>query len=250
MIKLVLLSLIIAEIAQSIKLNMIQKNQKSQPWEFGRFLKTANYYGAFTPRIRLPFFPSSQKSSNPKSAKPNDILWNSKDSNGLFQNDFQWGPLDDVVMGGVSKTDLAPGQPFDGKWTGFTSSANNGGFAGIRTKVFQSPLNLSSCKGLKIKIKGDGQRFKFILRDDDDWNGTAWSTSFDSEKDKLIEVKLPFDKFTPTRFARKLPNLIPFKKNNIRAMQLTLSKFEYEGALNPKFKEGPFTAVLESIETF
>ena len=40
----------------------------------------------------------------------------------------EWGPLDDVVMGGVSKSDLSVGQTFEGKWTGFVTSENNGGF--------------------------------------------------------------------------------------------------------------------------
>ena len=216
-----------------------------------RFLKTANFYGAFRPKIRIPFFPQT-KVMESKSVRPKDILWSSQEGKrGLLQDDFIWGPLDDVVMGGVSKTDLTPGQPFDGKWSGFTSSANNGGFAGIRTKIFESPLNLSACKGLKIKLKADGQRYKFILRDDDDWNGTAWSNSFDTEKgNKLIEVSIPFDKFIPTRFARKLPLIVPFRKNNIRALQFTLSKFEYEGNLNPKFTEGPFSVEIQSIEAF
>mmetsp|Transcript_16555 Transcript_16555/g.22790 ORF Transcript_16555/g.22790 Transcript_16555/m.22790 type:complete len:248 (+) Transcript_16555:3-746(+) len=218
-----------------------------KPWEFGRFLKTASYFDAFKPKFKIPFLSSTKAS---KVVQPNDVLWSSTESKGKFQNDFAWGPLDDVVMGGVSKTDLNPGQAFEGKWTGFTSSLNNGGFAGIRTKLFDPPLDLSACKGLRIRFVGDGQRFKFIVRDDDDWNGIAWSSSFDTEKNKLVDVKVPFEKFTPTRFARRLPSLTPFNKKTLRGIQLTLSKFEYEGDLNPKFKEGPFSVVVDSIIAF
>ena len=48
--------------------------------------------------------------------------------------DLGWYALDDVVMGGASKTNLNPGTKFDGVWTGYVTTAQNGGFAGIRTK--------------------------------------------------------------------------------------------------------------------
>ena len=53
----------------------------------------------------------------------------------------------------------------------------------------------------------------------------------------------------PTLFARSVPG----KKLDTRAintLQLTLSKFEYDGALNPAFTEGAFRLELESIEAF
>ena len=59
----------------------------------------------------------------------------------------------------------------------------------------------------------------------------------------------PFPAFVPTLFARSVPG----KKLDTRAintLQLTLSKFEYDGALNPAFTEGAFRLELESIEAF
>ena len=102
--------------------------------------------------------------------KAGDVLWSTEEQK------VSWGPLDDVVMGGVSKSNLEVGQPFDGKWTGFVTSANNGGFAGIRSKIFEPKLDASSCRGIILKLKGDGNRYKFIGRDDVEWNGIAWST--------------------------------------------------------------------------
>jgi hypothetical protein len=238
---------IVFSIALAVIVSAANKSVR-QRWELGRFLRTANFYGALTPKIALPFL--TRKSSKSKLVSPGDVLWNSLKDDGKCQSDFIWGPLDDVVMGGVSKSDLNPGEAFKGLWSGFTSSANNGGFAGIRTKTFNPPLDLGGCKGIRVKLMGDGQRYKMILRDDDDWNGIAWSHSFDTVKGRSIDISIPFEKFSPTRFARRVPMVVPFRKNSLAGVQLTLSKFEYEGDLNPKFVEGPFSVKLESLQAF
>jgi hypothetical protein len=166
------------------------------------------------------------------------VLWNADSS-------LQWGPLDDVVMGGVSKTNLVPGD-FRGVFTGYVSEENNGGFAGIRTKL-TAPMDCSDCSKFKLRVKGDGQRFKFIARDTNEWNGVAWSTSFDTDTDMWTDVTIKISELKPTKFARIVEDSPPFNKANLRGLQLTLSKFEYEGSLNPKFVPGSFRLEVESI---
>jgi hypothetical protein len=156
----------------------------------------------------------------------------------------------EVVMGGVSRSDLEPGQAFTGRWTGFVTSENNGGFAGIRTKLLKTPLDMSSCRGVIIKVKGDGKRYKCILRDDADWNGIAWSFSFDTTAGKTVAIKVPFDELKPTRFARVNKDGKRINRAQIAALQLSLSKFEYDGVLNPRFKEGPFELTIQAITAF
>eukprot|EP01041_Mallomonas_annulata_P014297 gene14297-30422_t len=219
------------------------KKEERRPWEFGRFLKTVGFYEGFKPNIPI-LSKLLKRRGDGKSIYPNDILWSTENKS------IEWGPLDDVVMGGVSKSNLSPGQKFDGRWTGIVTSANNGGFAGIRTKLFQPPLDASNCKGIILRLQGDGNRFKCIARDNDEWNGIAWSKSFDTIANKIIEVKISFDDLIPTRFAKSLPTSAPFNKKTLSAIQLTLSKFEYDGGLNPKFKEGEFALTLESIRMF
>lgn len=211
-------------------------------WEVGRFLKTANYYGALTPK--LPFF--DQLSSIRVKFMPKDVIW----SKTKAQPGVEWGPLDDVVMGGASRSDLEPGQKFDGTWSGRTTTANNGGFSGIRTKLLKRPFDASACTGVELKLTGDGQRYKLMMRDDPDWNGVAWCYSFDTKKDKPVTVKVPFEKLKPTRFARVLKEYGKYDSSRITAVQLSLSKFEYDGDLNLKFNEGPFKVEVESIAVY
>lgn len=203
---------------------------KRKSWDWGRFLKTATFYDSLLPK--LPF--TSKLSSDRVMFKPGDTIWESKNPFTL-----QWGPLDDVVMGGVSKSDLEPGDRFNGTWKGIVTSENNGGFTGVRTKLLKQPFDLSTGKGILLKVKGDGNRYKFILRDDDNWNGIAWSFSFDTAKNSIKEIKIPFSSLKPTRFARTVDSATQIDSSKITAIQLSLSKFEYDGGLNPRFTEGP-----------
>jgi len=62
-------------------------------------------------------------------------------------------------------------------------------------------------------------------------------------------VKLPFSSFVPTKFAQTVTT-DPLRLSSLLAIQLSLSKFEYDGDLNPTFKEGPFSLELKEITTF
>jgi len=209
-------------------------------WPLWRFVKTLRYFDALP---KLPFFSASKTSgSTSSSLKPGDALFSDKVP-------LEVGPLDDIVMGGVSKTETKPGT-FDGLFSGYVSTERNGGFAGLRTRLFTPPKDVTSCRGFILNVKGDGQRYKMIARDDSDWNGVAWSASFDTKRDVFTQIKIPFDSLKPTRFAKVLPNHQPFNKSTLYGVQLTLSKFEYEGALNPKFTEGRFSLLVKDILLF
>lgn len=231
----------------SVPLRIIMKGDnigtptKKKSWDLGRFLKTASYYDSLIPK--LPF--TSKLSKDKVIFNPGSIIWESKNPFSL-----QWGPLDDVVMGGVSKSNLEPGERFDGNWQGIVTSENNGGFTGVRTKLLRKPYDLSSGKGILLRVKGDGNRYKFILRDDEDWNGIAWSYSFDTVKGSLKEIKIPFDSLKATRYARTIDNNKKIDSSKITAIQLSLSKFEYDGGLNPKFNEGPFSLFIDQIKLY
>jgi hypothetical protein len=224
-------------LAAQVQQNDTKKDTKKVPWEFGRFLKTVNFFEAFRPGFL------KKKAAGTVQVKPGDLVW-SRD-----HPDVEWGPLDDVVMGGASRSDLQPGVKFDGTWSGSVTTANNGGFAGIRTKLFSPKKDASACRGFLLKVKGDGSRFKFIARDDEDWNGIAWSTSFDTVKGKEVAVKIPWSKLKATRFARTILDK-NFDKSSVTGIQISLSKFEYDGGLNPKFTEGPFKLDIEKVEFF
>lgn len=215
------------------------ESENRPPWDGFRALRTAAFFGA------LPN-PLNAFSPNPgsKQIKAGETLWSAQNPKSLV-----WGPLDDVVMGGASESFLK-----GTTWKG-TIVTEGGGFAGIRTQPIKPAFDVSSCAGLKVRVKGgDGQRFKLIIRDSYDWNGIAWSYEFDTQTllpsmDGIVEASAPFTEFVPTLFARRVPNR-HFDKFQLTAIQITLSKFGYDGARNPNFKAGSFELEVVSIETY
>ena len=160
-----------------------------------------------------------------------------------------WGAVDDVVMGGVSASGIRMG---DGAavFSGLVSTDNSGGFASVRTRNLQPPLQLSRFDGILLRVKGDGQRYKFLIRDDRQWDGMAYGFSFDTVNNEWIDVRIPFAGLIPVMRAKTVPNVGPVNAASISALQVMLSKFEYDGALNPKFQAGEFRLEIESISAY
>mmetsp|Transcript_22134 Transcript_22134/g.31704 ORF Transcript_22134/g.31704 Transcript_22134/m.31704 type:complete len:280 (-) Transcript_22134:127-966(-) len=223
------------------------------PWDFGRFLKQSSKFVTL-PRI----FP---RTTNKVVVRPGDVIWSAGDTK---QNFFTFSPLDDVVMGGASES------TFDketGTWKGTVTSANNGGFVGIRSTLLDQPLDMSKCTGLQIKIRGgEGRRFKATVRDSTEFNGIAWTSSFDTVSLPTLSfsafsrpsqlngggvttVKIPFKKLVPTLFARTVADKV-FNSDSIQAIQFIYSKFEYNEGLNPNFKPGDFSVQVIEIQGY
>lgn len=157
-----------------------------------------------------------------------------------------WGALDDVVMGGVSASQFYL-KEHSALFTGTVSTANSGGFASIRTRNLAPPLNLQGYTGLQLRLRGDGQRYKCFLRSDPAWDGIGYAISFDTVPDEWITVTLPFSHFIPVLRARTVADAPPLNLGQIYSLQLMLSKFEYDGALNPHFRPGTFYLEIASI---
>lgn len=123
-----------------------------------------------------------------------------------------WGPLDDVVMGGVSESRLelvagageAAGSPA-AVFRGVVSVNNSGGFASVRSRNFEPALDLTAYDGLALRVKGDGQRYKIIIRGDAGWDGVAYCRSVDTVAGAWQTLRVPFSEFTGVFRARTLP---------------------------------------------
>jgi uncharacterized protein YbjT (DUF2867 family) len=160
-----------------------------------------------------------------------------------------WGALDDIVMGGVSESSIRLVDS-TALFSGFVSTANSGGFASVRTRNFDPPLNLTGCAGIDLRVKGDGKRYKFIVRNETKWDSVGYCYSFDTVYNIWITVRIPFDALIPVFRAKTLKPGNPFDPSQIYSFQLMLSKFEYDGALNPRFEPGIFQLQLESIKAY
>jgi hypothetical protein len=215
----------------------------TQFWDAGRFLQTLSYFNAIpvVSWLQQMFFGSNPPA--PPQIQANVIFDFSQATNPANQ---AWGALDDVVMGGVSSSSLQF-QADAALFTGIVSTANSGGFASVRTRNFEPPLNLSSYSGIELQVKGDGQRYKFLMRDEDSWDSLAYAYSFDTVSNQWILVRIPFNLMTPVFRAKTINNGQALNTARIRSLQLMLSKFEYNGALNPHFQAGEFRLEVKTI---
>ncbi len=159
-----------------------------------------------------------------------------------------WGAVDDVVMGGVSESGirLADGYAL---FSGNVSTDNSGGFASVRTRNFEPSFNLSNYRGIELRVKGDGQRYKLFLRTETRWDGVGYAYSFDTIADEWITIQVPFQALVPI-FRAKTVSDAPLDTTQICSLQLMLSKFEYDKALNPRFTPGLFSLQVESISAY
>lgn len=160
-----------------------------------------------------------------------------------------WGAVDDVVMGGVSESDI---RLMDGTalFAGNVSTQNSGGFASVRTRNFDLPFNLAGYDGVELRVRGDGNRYKFLIRTETKWDGTAYSYSFDTVSNSWMSVRIPFAELVPVFRAKTLKDSAPIDPSKICSFQVMLSKFEYDGELNPKFSPGGFALQVESIKAY
>ncbi|WP_414755770.1 CIA30 family protein [Anabaena sp. CCY 9910] len=160
-----------------------------------------------------------------------------------------WGALDDVVMGGVSASNIQLVEN-SALFAGNVSTANSGGFASVRTRNFEPPFNLSGYEGVELRVKGDGQRYKIFLRTETKWDGLGYSYSFDTVENTWINIRVPFAELVPVFRAKIVQDAPPIDSSKVSSFQLMLSKFEYDGALNPKFSAGGFALQLEFIKAY
>ncbi|MBW4574088.1 MAG: CIA30 family protein [Aphanothece sp. CMT-3BRIN-NPC111] len=160
-----------------------------------------------------------------------------------------WGAVDDVVMGGVSESTM---QLIDNAalFTGNVSTANSGGFASVRTRNLEPAINLSGFEGIELRVKGDGKRYKFFLRTEAKWDGISYGYSFDTAYNSWITVRIPFADLIPVFRAKTLKEAELINPSKLSSFQLMLSKFEYDGELNPKFEPGGFALQVESIKAY
>lgn len=161
-----------------------------------------------------------------------------------------WGTLDDVVMGGVSQSGMSLSAQEYAVFSGNVSTENSGGFASVRTKNFEPPFNFLGWEGMRLRIKGDGGRYKFILRNSSGWDSPAYIYSFDTKAGEWLSVNVPFAEMVSTFRAKSMPNAAAFDPAQVYSFQLMLSKFEYDRQLNPQFEPGPFSLQIRSINVY
>ena len=222
--------------------------QRTSRWDAGRFWQTLVYFKVLEPPVWIrSLFQGPSAQSKGGKMPTNDVIFDFQHPSSDLKE--TWGALDDVVMGGVSQSAVRLVEN-SALFSGNVSTDNSGGFASIRTRNFETPFDLSGYEGLDIRLRGDGKRYKFMLRSETKWDGVAYCYSFDTLKDTWMNVRIPFAQLIPVFRAKTLKDAAPLDTRQVSSFQLMLSKFEYDGGLNPSFSPGYFELQVESIKAY
>jgi NADH dehydrogenase [ubiquinone] 1 alpha subcomplex assembly factor 1 len=106
-----------------------------------------------------------------------------------------WMPINDVVMGGISVSIFEYLDPSSATFTGIVSLENSGGFASVRSAP--SLYDLRDYAGLKLRVRGDGKKYKMNLRTEAAMDGVQYQALFEPRCEMWSEIMIPFSEFVP-----------------------------------------------------
>ncbi len=149
-----------------------------------------------------------------------------------------WSPVNDGVMGGLSRSAMRITEEGTGVFSGVLSLENNGGFASVRVRPKAS--DLSAHLGLAIRVRGDGRTYQLRLRTDDRFDGVAYRAVFDTVENEWLTVRIPFAEFVPTFRGRVLDDVPALDTRRISQMALMVADK----------RSGAFVLEIESIRAF
>jgi monofunctional biosynthetic peptidoglycan transglycosylase len=132
-----------------------------------------------------------------------------------------WRSVDDVVMGGVSRSVLQPAAPGIARFGGEVSLDHGGGFASVRTEPRAWPT--AGATALVLRCLGDGRTYKLTVRSDDHYDGTQYQARFTPARGRWTIVRLPIASFVATFRGRPVPGAGPLHPERIRRLGLMVS---------------------------
>ena len=131
-----------------------------------------------------------------------------------------WFSVDDMVMGGVSQSRMLIG---NGRaiFTGDVSLDFGGGFASVRSDP--GFWNLSAFKAIFLELRGDGRRYKLILKSDPGLGGINWQAPFQTLGGELQTVCIPFKELTAVYQGSRVMNPPSFDASRIATLGILIS---------------------------
>jgi Complex I intermediate-associated protein 30 (CIA30) len=72
---------------------------------------------------------------------------------------------------------------------GRVSEANSGGFVSVRSRNYDPPLDLSAYAGLRVRLRGDGRRYKLTLRCSGGWDTVGYTAGMDTPVRQPISLR-------------------------------------------------------------
>jgi monofunctional biosynthetic peptidoglycan transglycosylase len=151
----------------------------------------------------------------------------------LDPGQLRWQVINDGVMGGLTRSSAR----CDDKgvhFSGLLSTANNGGFASIRSQLARPVRGL---REVRLSVTGDGCRYQLRLRDSEDPSAAAWRAHFATGREPQF-VTLRAQDFEPVVRGRRVEILPGLAERSLRFLGFMLARGE----------DGPFSLDVHAIE--
>jgi monofunctional biosynthetic peptidoglycan transglycosylase len=149
-----------------------------------------------------------------------------------------WYAINDGVMGGISSGRISRTDEGTVTFEGRVSLENNGGFASVRSNPRKT--DLGAYDGLRLSVRGDGQRYKINLKTDASFDGLLYRIGFDTQAGQWQTVEFPFGEFEPTYRGRVIEGAPALDLTNVTSLGLMISDKQ----------AGPFALELRWIDAF
>ncbi len=141
-----------------------------------------------------------------------------------------WYTVNDDVMGGVSESLVTVDTNMRRlSFSGDLSLDNNGGFASTRSQW--TTYDLSGFDGIALRVRGDGNTYRFRVRTEDTGPGIAYTSLFKTQPGTWQEVYIPFSEMVPLYRGFVVNAAGKLNPQSIRSFGLMLSD-KQEGAFS------------------
>ena len=147
-----------------------------------------------------------------------------------------WMIVNDGVMGGLSESNLKYQNNGMLRFSGMVSLENYGGFASTRTRP--KNYNISEFKGMTLRLKGDGKRYKFRIRSNDNFDGVSYSIDLVTTAGVWEDHRFDFSDMQATFRGRIYTDYAPLQASAIRQL----------GFMIADKQEGPFKLEVDWIK--
>jgi len=148
----------------------------------------------------------------------------------------QWRSVDDVAVGGRSRSQLEQILPGGITFSGTICCDGGEGYASIRSST--NLFDLSQYSGITLRVKGDGRRYKLSLRCATDFEGISYRVGFQTGKGVEQTIHLRWNVFVPTYHGRVLAAPADLDPSQIRSV----------GFVVADHKSGSFKLEIQRLE--
>ena len=146
-----------------------------------------------------------------------------------------WQPINDGVMGGLSRSSFTLAEPGIARFAGHVSLENFGGFASVRTAA--RAWHTAGANALALRVRGDGRTYKFTARTDDGFDGVQYQSRFTPPAGQWTEIVLPQESFAASFRGRPVAGAPALDLSRLRALGLMISDKQ----------AGPFELLVDRI---